>query len=503
MKTSKLMKKLRHSLYWRISAILFLLLVVLGVVYTLIMGFTARNYLEEVNQRLYGGLADSTVQVVSPLVNGEVDTIAIQDIMHSIMVINPSVEVYLLDTTGQIITFMAPHKKIKLKEVDLAPIQAFINSREKPFIKGEDPRNPGENKVFSAAPIYEADEQLQGYLYVILSSEEQGAVTSALFGSYFLDLGTRFFFISLLGALIIGLLALWYLTRNLRGIMQAVIRFKEGDHLARIKSKGQGELTLLANTFNEMADTINANIEALKSVENLRRELIANVSHDLRTPLAIMQGYVETLQMKDDELSKAERLRYLNILLNSSEKLANLIAQLFEYSKLEARQIVPQKEPFFLGDLAQDILQEYQILADEKHIDLQLEAPANLPLVFADVGLVSRVLQNLLDNALKFTQEGGVVKLKLQEIQGKVEVQITDNGPGIPEQEQRFIFERYRKATDGLKKSYNQSGAGLGLAIAKKILELHDSNIRVQSKLNEGTAFMFVLPTHTDLKVAG
>ncbi|MCB0643063.1 MAG: HAMP domain-containing histidine kinase, partial [Phaeodactylibacter sp.] len=423
------MKKLRNSLYWKISATLFLLLVVIGVVYGLIMSYTAQNYLQEVNQRLYGALADSTVNVVKPMVEGEVDTTAIQDIMHSTMVINPSAEVYLLDTTGAIITFMAPYKKIKLKSVDLEPIKTFINSTEKPFIKGEDPRHPGELKVFSAAPIREED-YLAGYLYIILASEEQAAVTSALFGSYFLDLGTRMFIISLIGALAIGLLALWFLTRNLRRIVKTVVRFKEGDYQARIENRGQGELTSLSNTFNEMADTIVANIEELKSVENLRRELIANVSHDLRTPLAIMQGYVETLQIKEETLSKEERQHYLNIILNSSEKLSKLIRQLFEYSKLEAKQIVPQKEPFFMAELAQDVLQKYQILAKEKRIHLELEAPPELPLVFADISLVERVLQNLLDNALKFTPEEGTVTMILQEGRKNVEVKIADTGPG-------------------------------------------------------------------------
>ena len=489
------MRNFTNSLYWKISATLFFLLVVIGIVYGMIMSYTAENYLQEVNQRLYGALADSTVNVVKPMVQGKVDTVAIKDIMHSTMVINPSAEVYLLDTTGAIITFMAPYKKIKLKSVDLAPIKQFINSEERPFIKGDDPRHPGTLKVFSAAPITEEGATV-GYLYIILASEEQAAVTSALFGSYFLDLGTRMFIISLVGALAIGLLALWFLTRNLRNIMRTVVRFKEGDYQARIESNGQGELTHLSNTFNDMADTIVANIDELKSVENLRRELIANVSHDLRTPLAIMQGYVETLQIKEDKLSKEERQNYLNIILNSSEKLSRLIRQLFEYSKLEAKQIVPQKEPFFMSDLAHDVLQNYQILADDKNIKLELDSPQELPLVFADVGLVERVLQNLLDNALKFTPQDGVVRMVLTQGPENIEVKIADTGPGIPESEQPYIFERYHKVGTNAKKGQS-SGAGLGLAIVKKILELHDTTIRVQSKLNEGTAFMFWLPAYS------
>ena len=485
----------RNQLYWKISATLLSLLAILGFVYILITSYVAQQYYQEVNQKLYGDIASSTVKEVKPLVDGKVDTAAIQDIMHSMMVVNPSVEVYLLDTEGKIITYVAPYKRVKLESVDLEPVRQFIAAEEKPFIMGDDPRHPGQEKVFSAAELTE-DGQLSGYLYIILASEEQAAVTSTLMGSYFLKLGTRLFLVSLVGALILGLLAIWFLTKNLRRLIDTVRRFKEGDYEARIADAEKGDLSDLATNFNEMADTIVENIDQLKSVENLRRELIANVSHDLRTPLAIMQGYVETLLIKEDDIQPEERRRYLQTILDSSEKLSGLIKQLFEYSKLETKQIQPKKEPFFLSDLAQDIFQKYQILAKEKDIQMDLKAPSDLPMVFADLGLVERVLQNLMDNALKFTPQGGQVSIELEGHEDSVGVRIADTGPGIPENEQSFIFERYRQAANN-QKSKGQ-GVGLGLAIVRKILELHNATIQVQSRLNEGTVFMFQLPKYSE-----
>ncbi len=477
------------KLYWKISAILLGLLGIVGITYILITGFTARRYLQETNQRLYGHIADSTVQVVRPLVNGRVDTAAIQDIMHSLMVINPSVEVYLLDTTGKIITYVAPNKRVQLERVELEPIRRFIQRDDKPFIQGDDPRHPGEEKVFSAAEIRDGD-ALAGYLYIILASEEQSAVAATLSGSYMLRLGTLLFFIALVGALAIGLLAFWLLTRSLRRATATVRRFQEGDYAARIGPSERGDLPILADTFNDMADTIVSNIEAMRSVDNLRQELIANVSHDLRTPLAIMQGYVETLQLKEAELSRRDRQRYLNILQRSADKLSRLIAQLFEYSRLEAKQVKPEKEAFSPADLAQDIFQNYQLLAQKRDIRMQLDVQNGLPLVFADIALVERVIQNLMDNALKFTPAGGSVRISLREKGQEVEIGVADSGPGIPEDQQAFIFERYRRSfPEGKGK-----GAGLGLAIVRKILELHDSTIRVRSRLHEGTLFWFHLP---------
>ncbi|HMQ62528.1 MAG TPA: HAMP domain-containing sensor histidine kinase [Flavilitoribacter sp.] len=485
-------KGFSNRLYWKISATLFTLLLVLGGLYIVITAYVGRQYLEEANQRLYGHIADSTVAVMTPLVQGKVDTQAVQDIMHSTMVINPSVEVYLLDTLGGIITYLAPNKKIKLDRVNLAPVHQFIRNRYGRTIKGEDPRNPEDKKVFSAAPIYHKG-RLEGYLYIILASEEQAAVTTPLFGSYILRLGTRSFLVILAIALIVGMVVIWLLTRGLGQITDTVRRFKEGDHQARIELKDQGDLTPLAETFNSMADTIMANIRELQSVENLRRELIANVSHDLRTPLAIMQGYIETMMIKEKDLSAEDRRRYLRIMLDSSEKLSRLVAQLFEYAKLEAKQVQVQKEPFFLAELAQDILVKYRVLADKQDISLVLEAPAGLPLVFADVALVERVIQNLLDNALKFTPEGGEVTLCLKEDEKGVEVLISDTGPGIPESEQAFIFERYRRGEAGKNKP---AGAGLGLAIVKKILEIHQSAIQLRSAPNQGATFWFRLPAY-------
>ncbi|MCB0705826.1 MAG: HAMP domain-containing histidine kinase [Saprospiraceae bacterium] len=482
-------EKTTNKLYWKISATFLFLLILVGVTYILISTYTAQNYYQKVSQKLQANLAESTIKEVRPFIDGRLDTMAIQDIMHSMMVINPSVEVYLLDTEGRIITYVAPYKRVQLDRVDLDPVKTFIASREKPFIKGSDPRHPGEKKVFSAAPIVEGD-ALRGYMYIILASEEQSAVSSTLFGSYMFSLGSKLFFITLISSLIIGLLAIWYITRSLRNIIGVVRRFKEGDLKVRIAPADSRDVPVLGETFNEMADSIVENIDQLRSVEMLRRELIANVSHDLRTPLAIMQGYIETLQIKEEQLSVAERQRYLQIVLNSAENLSHLISQLFEYSKLEAKQMELQKEPFFIGELAQDIYHKYQILAKAKNINLQVSIPRDIPLVFADVSLVERVLQNLMDNAIKYTPEHGDVTITLESVNGAVEVKIANSGTAIPDEEQSYIFERYQQS----RATRDGKGAGLGLAIAQKIMELHNATIRVRSKINEGTAFMFRLP---------
>lgn len=477
-----------NTLYWKISFGLLLLLVFLGTGYLWITGYTATRFLKEENQKLYGDIAAHTVQEVVPLVDGKVDTSAIQEIMHSMMIINPSVEVYLLDTTGTIITYVAPYKKVQLTEVNVDPIKEFLATPDE-FIQGDDPRHPGEENIFSAARL-EEEGNLIGYVYIILASEAQTAVTSSLFNSYMLGYGTKLFGITLFVALLIGLLALWFLTRNLRSVAQTVVKFKDGDYEARITQPMSGEFHDLKETYNQMADQIVENIEKIKSVESLRKELIANVSHDLRTPLAITRGYVETLLMKGDDLSRDKQKEYLETIFESSERLSRLVSQLFEYSQLESLQIEPQKEPFHIGELVQDVVARYQVLAWEKNITLEAEGFEELPLVYADVGLVERVFQNLLDNALKFTPDGGKITLELSPKDEVVEICVVDTGKGIPEGEKHLIFDRYKKA----EVQSPLAAAGLGLAIVKKILDLHQSAIRVENRPQAGAAFQFNLP---------
>lgn len=481
-----------NKLFWKISATLMALLVILGLAYVIISGYIGNQYMQETHQRLYGSLAESVLKELKPYTKGKVNETDIKDIMHSTMIMNPIAEVYLLNPEGKIITHAAPKGKVKAEKVGIAPIKEYIAAKEKPFIIGDDPRFPGTCKVFSAAPILE-EGNLTGYLYIILQSEKATAVSSGLFNSYVTKLGSNLFFVSLIGALLFGLLAIWFLTKNLTNIISTVRRFKEGDMKARIADTDQGDFKVLAETYNEMADTIVGSIDQLKSIENLRRELIANVSHDLRTPLSIVKGYVETLLIKEENISKEDRMKYLQTSMSSLERLEKLIAQLFEYSKLEAKQIEPKKEPFFVSELAQDVTAKYQILAKAKDIKIVLNKKENLPLVFADLSLVERVIQNLMDNALKFTPEGGTIGIDLDVTENNVSIQVKDTGPGIPEDQQAHVFERYRKAD---RTGNKQAGAGLGLAIVKKILELHDTSIHIKSKMNEGTAFMFQLPAY-------
>lgn len=479
--------------FWKIVITLTGLLVVVGFAYVFITVNLAEMYVQERNQRLNADIAEHIISEVKPYVEGKLDTTATDEIMHHMMAINPSIEVYILDAAGKILNYVAPYKKVKLEEVDLAPVREFIASKGQQYVVGDDPRNPGKKKVFSAGSIVE-DGQTIAYIYVILASEEYESASESVLNSYIFKLGGRAMLIALLSALALGILAIWLITRNLNRIIATVKRFQNGEMSARIPVKEGGGINDLAIAFNEMADTIVGNIENLKSMENLRRELVGNVSHDLRTPLAVIQGYIETLMMKHHQLSEVEREKYLKITLESTQKLKKLVEELFELSKLEARQVKPKKEPFFIQELISDMCQKFELLARQKNITLKSATTPNKSLVYADVSLIERVLQNLVDNALKFTPQNGQIIVEIDNTDQYVEIKVSDNGPGIPKDQIPFIFDRYHIGDKRI--SLDNNNTGLGLAIVKKILEIHNATIELSSKLNKGTTFSFQLPQY-------
>lgn len=495
MKTSE--RILGNRLLRRLWVAFILIILFMGACYVFITGYYAQKHNQATIQKLNAQIAEHLIeekfQNASPfLEDGSVNKPLFGDLMHDMMAVNRSIEVYLLDNLGNILysVVLSHGENDPIKKVSLNPIKSFIKDKGQKFILGEDPRNAGKKKIFSAAPYKSGVHE--GFVYIILEGKDFQSTSTGLLSQYFLKLGAGATILTMLFASILGFLSIWFLSKNLRLMIGTIKKFREGDLSARIKDSDKANIEVFADSFNEMADTIVGNMEKIQSVDTLRRELIANVSHDLRTPLAILKGYVETLQIKKDSLSEAEKDEYLHITHNNIDKLSNLINQLFEYSKLESEQITPIKEPFSITELSYDLVEKFKVLAKQKQIDLKLDTSKENNMVFADVSMVERALQNLIENALKYTDPRGKVTLSIKKMNKNIEINITDTGKGIPAQEQPFIFDRYKQVD----KSQKKRGAGLGLAIVKKIMELHDTTITVLSQPKKGSTFSFRLPAH-------
>lgn len=242
-----------------------------------------------------------------------------------------------------------------------------------------------------------------------------------------------------------------------------------------------------------------AQVERLKEgleAENtyLRGDLIANVSHDLRTPLVSLRGYLEILAVKGDRLSAATQRSHLQIALRQTEYLSTLIDELFELAKLDFSGLQLDREPFQFTEVAFDVLQKFQLAAERQQVSLRVEAVGSVPPVHADLRLIERLLDNLIGNALQHTPCGGSVSVGVRRDDGaRVIAWVADTGTGIAAGDLPFVFDRFYRADKS--RSRASGGAGLGLAIARRIVELHGDAISVDSEAGRGSCFSFGLPT--------
>ena len=487
-----------RTLYGKLVAALFALVATISLIYVGLTVTTTRLYLQEVNQKLNQTLAASIVAETPLLHGGTVDQAAFEGLFHSLMVINPNIELYLLGPDGVILSYNAPPGRVRRGRVSLAPIRAFIDGAEAFPIRGDDPRDPQGRKVFSAAELREGP-RLAGYLYVVLGGEAFDSVARMIQDSYILRLAVGVGLASLALALIAGLVSFNWLTRRLRRLSAAVEAFKQGEFQAAMslgpwrRGPRGDEIDELGITVEQMSQRIVDQIRQLRHADATRRELIANISHELRTPLTSLQGYLETLLIKEGTLSEAERRHYLDLAAKHGKRLSQLTAELFELAMLESQGTELHFEPFSLAELVQDVAQKFELEAEKHGLVLETEIPAGAPFVSGDIALIERVLENLIENAIKYTPQGGRIRLALVPGPGRIAARVSDTGVGIPADEIPHIFERFYRVEKS--RGEGPEGTGLGLAIARRILELHGTAIVVESKPGNGTSFSFELPT--------
>lgn len=490
-----------RNLYAKLSAALFGLFLVVGGVTLAVTLVTSYLYQREVQQRIHRDLAAHIVSEELLIVDGEIAQEALEHVFHMMMVINPTIELYLLDPTGAILAYSAPPGKVKLARVALDPVGEYVDGYPRLPIVGDDPRHPDSQNIFSAAPILREGE-LEGYLYIVLASEHFVSVAEMLRGSYILRTGAvavvGITALALIGAVLLSrrlTSRLTRLTRDMAVFRRASLESDAGMMEAGVRQlpPKHDEVDELRVTFDQMATRIEDQIVKLEDQDRLRREMVANVSHDLRTPLTHLHGYLETLMLKEESLKPEQRREYLEIALQHAERLGRLVSDLFELAKLDALHEPLERERMPIGELVQDVAQKYRLPAEDRGVSLSAELAGELLWILADVGLIERALENVLDNALRYTPEGGKIDIRLEPLGEWLCIEVHDTGSGIAASDLPLVFDRFHRAQRSGDESGSR-GAGLGLAIAKRAVELHGGNIHCESKVGEGTTFRFELP---------
>lgn len=293
--------------------------------------------------------------------------------------------------------------------------------------------------------------------------------------------------IAALGVLTFTFVALYLMTdrlvRPLRAMAKATRSFAEGDFSCRVPVSGKDETAELAQALNSMA-------LSLSSVENMRRSFVANVSHELRTPMTTIAGFIDGIL--DGTIPEEKREYYLQIVSDEIKRLSRLVKSMLALSRIDSGQLKLNMVDFDLTALTGQTLLTFEKRIEEKNIRITgLEQADSIP-VHGDYDLIGQVIYNLLDNAVKFTNQGGEICITLKKEADRATCSIRNTGAGIPAAEMPRVFERFYKSDRS--RSLDKTGVGLGLYIVQTVIALHKGEVLVRSEEGEYTEFLFWLP---------
>lgn len=482
-----------RSLYGRIALVFASILLALGVLLGWLGYGAAKQHQHEVLQRVSLALAHHIAGQPALVGTKGVDRARTDALFAHLMAVNPNIEVYLLDAEGKVLRAFPGDAALARDHVALGPIRNLLNKGPLPVL-GDNPRHADRPEIFSAAPI-RGPAGTTGYVYIVLLNDMYRGMVSAAWQGYVLRSSAWIAALAVVMALATGLAAFAMVTRRLQRLTREVETFAgapvdDGNPPPDALAKQGDEIDRLATAFASMRERLQAQMTQLKRQDELRRELVANVSHDLRTPLTSMHGYLETLVRMGDDLSGEEQKQYLAVAVRQSHKVSHLAQQLFELARLECEETLPQPELFSISELVQDIAQKYALTTQRKDLRLRTDVDAQSLLVRGDIGMIERVISNLLDNAIRHTPQHGEVGLEARAgALGEIEICVSDNGQGISPEHLPGLLER----GSALRLLAAQRGGGLGLLIANRMLSLHGSRIRAASHIGQGTRISFVL----------
>ena len=281
------------------------------------------------------------------------------------------------------------------------------------------------------------------------------------------------------------------MSRPLRQMSSAAKKFAVGDFSARVQVKSDDEIGELATAFNYMADS-------LSSSENMRRSFISNVSHELKTPMTTIAGFIDGIL--DGTIPPERQQHYMRIVSNEVKRLSRLVTSMLSLSRIDRGELKVNKQKFDLFSMLITILASYEQKIVERKLHITGLENFRSITVYADPDLMYQVIYNLIENAVKFTNEGGTINFAVEETRYDISVMISNTGPGIAPEDIRYVFDRFYKTDKS--RSMDKKGMGLGLYIAKTIMRLHGGDIFVDSRVNEYTRFTFRLPRTEPRKTA-
>lgn len=463
-----------------------------------------KKYRYESQQYLHLSLAASLARDNPLLQKGIYDHHALQNLFHTLMVLGPAFEFYFLDPNGKVLTHSSDSSSIKRGKINLMPIIALTHNKQALPIYGDDPRHKTRQKIFSAAPVFNGS-TLQGYLYVIVTGERYEAVFNRALSTKHSEFSLLLVCVALVFLFLITLGIFRYVTHPLRKLIQEIKQVQRSAFntqkvtLAHWKPNTNNEVHQLGCIYQEMLTKIREQVSLLQKTDEHRREVLTDISHDLRTPLASLQGYIEMLYLDEVTLSAEQKKQYMGVVLKNTQQLKKLIDQIFELAHLENDKSIAHNEVFNLIEFLYDVSAKFAIKLQEKNISCSILPSSGGILVISDIAKLERVVSNLLENAIRHTAHGGEISMVVSDHdKNECIFTVSDNGTGIKEDEITYIFDPRYRASNAIQD--NESHNGLGLAITKKLLQIMQTDIRVKSELHQGTSFSFNLHKANTIK---
>jgi len=294
------------------------------------------------------------------------------------------------------------------------------------------------------------------------------------------------------GTALVALFVFGPARRRLKAVQSATERLGAGDLAARVPDYGGDEVAAVARSFNRMADELSSRARALDASDKARRQLLADVSHELMTPLTAMRGYIETLTMAELQLDAATRQRYMRIVTDETHRLEQIIGDLLDLARLEGGGLTLRREHVEVEMLFDRVAARHGRELAERRVHLVRHVDPGAAFVPGDPDRLEQALQNLAANALRHTPDDGEISIAARSVPGSVRITVRDNGPGIASDHLPLIFDRFYKA-DAARKA--AGGSGLGLSIVKAIVERHGGTIAAHN--DNGAVFTIVLPVST------
>lgn len=421
------------------------------------------------------------------------------DILRQYTLYAPRVGLYLLDREGQVLASSGESRLFWSSwKVDLSPVRGSLAGDPARPVFGDDPDVIDGQCLVAARPIIVHGRE-RGWLYVVARYADSDTAPAHLLGTYAIKSAIKFGLLSLTIGVVLTMAIIAMMTRPLGALTQVAEKIKESGfsgsfdvatdaipHCSR-----HDEIGRLGRAFQEMLDRLRTEMQRVTAADAKRREMVASVSHDLRTPLTAITAQLETIKLKGDTLPPEQQAQLIDRAILNAQHLKRLTDSLAEVARLDNPDFRAQTEPMAPGELADDVVQRFASRAENQGVTLDIDYPDGMPLMALDAGLFDRALSNLIDNALRVTPRGGQVQVRVAHAADGLRIEVSDTGPGVAIDEQERVFDLFYQASTHRE---HRGSSGLGLAIVRRVAELHGGKVGLTSQPGKGSTFFMALP---------